>query len=69
MRLVENWKKAWTWISVWTLAVLGSLPMVWGSLPPDIKALVPDGWGVWIFLFIALGGIVGRVVSQTKAPE
>ena len=69
MRLVENWKQAWKWFSMWAFVVIGTIPVVWMNLPADVKALMPDSWNKWVFVSITaaavLGG-VGRVVDQTK---
>ncbi len=65
MRLVENWKSAWRWFSVQALAVTAAMPIVWAGLPADIKAMIPDGWGLWIFVIVGIGGIAGRILSQS----
>ncbi len=64
MQIIENWKSAWRWISVWALFTLSCLPIVWASLPPDLKTEVPDGWAKWIMMLVALGGLAGRFVDQ-----
>lgn len=69
MRLVKNAKKAWKWWSVQALAISGALPVVWVTLPPDLKAGVPDGVIPYIAAGVALAGIFGRVVDQGSADE
>ena len=64
MRLIPDWRRAWRWFSVQTLAILAVLPMVWAQMPPEIKAYVPATWGWAVFMFIALGGIAGRLIDQ-----
>lgn len=59
-------EKPWRLWSVQILAILAALPLVWSELPPDIKAMVPDGWQPWIVAAIAVGGIVARVIPQAK---
>lgn len=66
MRLVPDWHRAWTWFSVQALAVLAALPLVWVSLPSDIKAFIPQKYGLYIAAAIALAGIAGRLVDQKK---
>jgi len=69
MTLIPNWRRAWRWFSVQALAILAVLPMVWLQLPPDIKAYIPPAWGWAVFVTIAFGGIIGRLVDQNpKAP-
>jgi ABC-type uncharacterized transport system permease subunit len=69
MRLVPDWREAWSWFSVQSLAILAALPIVWGMLPADLKAWVPAGWEPYILLAVALGGLAGRLIDQNKAPE
>lgn len=66
MKLVENWRNAWRWFSVQCLAILAVMPFVWGSLPADAKAFLPDSLEIWVFVVLAIAGIAGRLVDQTK---
>ena len=68
MKLIPNWKNAWRWFSVQALIVIGALPLVWATLPADVKAFLPGGWEPWILVLLAVAGIVGRLVDQNKAP-
>jgi hypothetical protein len=67
MQLIENWKQAWKLFSVQALALLAALPVVWMSLPEDIKAMVPADWMKWIMVAIAIGGLFGRMIAQPGA--
>ena len=69
MKLVKNAKKAWKWWSVQALAISGALPVVWVTLPPDLKAGVPDDVVPYIAAVVAGAGIIGRVVDQGGADE
>jgi hypothetical protein len=69
MRLVENWKQAWKMFSVQALALLAALPVVWMTLPEDVKAMVPADWMKWIMVAIAIGGLVGRLIAQPKVEK
>lgn len=68
MTLVPDWRKAWRWFSVQALAAIVMLPVVWASLPADVRAWLPDGWEPWVLMALAFAGIVGRLVDQNKAP-
>lgn len=65
MKLVSNWRKAWKWHSTQLMAALAAAPVVWVSLPADVKSHVPDEWMPWVVGAMALGAIVGRVRDQS----
>lgn len=65
MKPVDNWKQAWRWHSTQALAVLALAPLVWEVLPPELIALIPEGWMPWVLTAVALGGLVGRLRDQS----
>jgi hypothetical protein len=65
-RLVSNWKSAWRWISVQVLLILAALPFVWPQIPPEVQAWIPEAWRPWIVAAIAIGGVAGRLIPQSK---
>lgn len=67
MRLVNDWRKAWKWLSVQSLAVLAVAPVVWSQLPPDVRNMLPEGWEPYVLAALAVGGIVGRLKAQDHA--
>ncbi len=66
MRLVENWRQAARWFSVQAFAAIIALPMIWASMPADVKAYLPDEWKPWIMVALAAAGVIGRLVDQKK---
>jgi len=64
MRLVPDWRSAWRWFSVQSLAIIALIPVVWPALPPEAHEWIPPSWRPWIVFALALGGIVGRLVDQ-----
>jgi hypothetical protein len=64
MRLVDNARSAWRWLSVQALAVLAVLPLAWSSIPPDVQAWLPEEYRPWVLAVLALGGIAGRLIDQ-----
>ena len=66
MKLVDNWKEAPRWLSVRALAVLALVPVAWAPLPPHIINKVPESWWPVIIFLLAVGGIAGRLVDQSK---
>ena len=68
MHIIPDWRRAWRWFSVQALALIVALPVVWAAMPADAKAFLPDGWEPWILMALAIAGLIGRFVDQTKAP-
>lgn len=66
MKLVADWRKAWKWFSMQAFALIVAIPAVWVTLPDDVKAMMPSGWGPWVLTTIALCGMIGRMVDQNK---
>lgn len=67
MKLVDDWKNAWKWVSVHAFLVLAALPLVWLQLPQDVKNMLPEAWRPWVLTAIAIGGILGRIKDQKDA--
>jgi ABC-type uncharacterized transport system permease subunit len=67
MTIIPDWRRAWRWFSVQALVVLAALPLVWSTLPADLRAYLPDGWEPYVLLVVAIGGLAGRFVDQNKA--
>lgn len=69
MKIIANWREAWRWFSVQAMAAIVALPLVWTALPADVKGFLPDGWEPYLLMALALAGLVGRMVDQSKAAE
>ena len=64
MTMVEDWKSAWRWFSVRTLAAIAVLPLVWPMMAAGVRALLPVAYRAWVLAALALGGIAGRLIDQ-----
>lgn len=67
MKLVSDWKDCWRWWSVRFYAALAVVPVVWSSMPDDVKAYIPTEWQPWIVVAMATAGFAGRLVDQGRA--
>ena len=69
-KLIEDWRQAWKFYSVWALAVLVALPDLYNALLAagllDAEALPPVA--SWSIRIVAIAGLVVRFVNQKK-PE
>lgn len=70
MKLIENWRQAWRFYSVWAMAVLAALPDLYNMLLAagllEADAIPP--LAAWSIRIVAIAGIVVRFVKQ-KRPE
>ena len=66
MRLVDDWRKAWKWISIQLSVGLALIAPIWMAMPQDVKGIIPEGWNVWIVSIVALSIAIGRLKDQGK---
>jgi hypothetical protein len=63
MKLVDNWDKAWTWLS---LQIIG-LTLLWESIPEEAKdSVFSDTTQGRITFWLLMAAAAGRMVKQTK---
>lgn len=66
MRLVDNWKEAWRWMSVNCMVIAASIQGAWVYIPEDMRDSIPP----WIVSAITIGllilGIIGRLLKPRK---
>lgn len=64
MKLVEDAKQAWRWMSIQfpalNLAFLGT----WGALPSKFQDAIPTPWVIGISTALIVLGVVGRLIDQ-----
>lgn len=62
--VVENWRDSWKWISQWCFGLIIFFTTV--EIPPEILAILPDQLRSYLIALIALCGVVGRYINQSK---
>lgn len=67
MRLVENWRSAWKWISVHCMAWAIALQGAWEACPDSLKAGLNPKLVTVVTVSLLVLGILGRLVKQEKA--
>lgn len=68
MRLVDNWKQAWKWLSFNCMATAAAIQSAWVCMPDDMRDKAPHhivGVVTVILLFL---GIAGRITQRSKKP-
>ncbi len=59
VKLIDDWKDSWKFLSIQLAAALALLDTAYEYLPA-VQSYLPEGWVKWIALAI----IVGRVIKQ-----
>lgn len=64
MRLIDDWKKAHTFLSVRIQGAVMALAAGWAAMPQEWRDAVPKGVLVACAVAFALATVFGRVVKQ-----
>lgn len=64
MKLVDDWKKAWKWLSVQLPALNLAFLGTWALLPEKFQEALPMPWVIGIAVALIVCGIAGRLVKQ-----
>ena len=66
MKLVNNAKNCWRWLSVQAMVVAGAVQGAWMFIPEDLRVSMPPLVIQVITLSLLVAGVAGRLVDQTK---
>lgn len=66
MKLVDDAKRAWRWLSMQCMGAALALQLTWDSIPPELKASIPPRTLTYITVGLLVLGLGGRLVKQTK---
>lgn len=77
MKLVDDWKDAWRWYSVWAASAVITIGGIGQYLTPEMLAAPVLFWDDWTWqkvlssltAFFGVTGLVGRLISQTPKVE
>lgn len=64
MKLIEEWKQSWRWLSVQFAGLSAVILTAWLALPEDIKAAVPDGVKAGAAYLGIAAAVVLRLIQQ-----
>lgn len=64
MKLVENAKESWRWISMQAMTLAGAIQGAWMMVPDDMKVTVPKNIVHWATIVLLVTGVIGRLVKQ-----
>lgn len=66
MKFVDDFKKAYRWISIQCMAAAVGIQTAWETVPPDLKANFTEQQVRWVTVGLLVFGILGRLVKQRK---
>ena len=62
--LVDEWRTAWRWFSVQSMALSAVLLAAWQALPDELREALPRALPHWLAIALLVLGIAGRLVKQ-----
>lgn len=62
--LIDDWKRAWTYLSVILASALVALDIAYAYLP-EIRDYFPEGW----VRYVAVAVIIGRIIKQGQKSD
>lgn len=65
MKLVDDARSAWRWLSMQIPAANTAFLATWALLPQKFQDALPMPWVIGIAVVLLVLGMVGRVVDQT----
>lgn len=68
MKLVDEWKSCWKWLSVQANTLGIAITSTYGLMYDQLKDTLPPKWMTVAVVAVFLLGIGGRLISQEK-PE
>ena len=64
MTLVDEWKLAWRWFSVQSMAASAVVLGAWDSVPEELRHALPRWLPHSVAIALLVLGIAGRLVKQ-----
>jgi hypothetical protein len=67
MKLVADWKSAWTWFSVQFVAAAGAVQLSLLAFPDEVRAWLPDWLTHLMAMVLLVAAVLGRLIDQKRA--
>jgi hypothetical protein len=67
MKLVADWKSAWTWFSVQFVAAAGAVQLSLLAFPDEVRAWLPDWLTHLMAMILLVAAVLGRLIDQKRA--
>ena len=69
MKLIDEWKVAYKYISVQMPALNVAFLGTWSVLPQKFQDVLPIPWVIGIAVFLLIAGVFGRLIKQETKDE
>lgn len=66
IQLIEDWRKAWRFLSVQAMGLNAAFLASWTVIPDDFKMNLPKWFMPVVVVSLLLTGIIGRIVKQNS---
>ncbi|QQQ00970.1 DUF4175 domain-containing protein [Lysobacter enzymogenes] len=67
MKLIEDWRHAWRFLSVQAMSLALAVQGVWLNIPDDLRVHVPDRVATYVTAGVLVLGLFGRLFQQRGA--
>lgn len=64
MKLVDDAKQCWRWISMWCMTLAGAVQGAWVFIPDDLKSSMPHSVVQVVTVGLLVLGVAGRLIDQ-----
>lgn len=67
MKLVDEWKQCWKWLSVHCMTLGAAIQGAWLYIPEDMKQSMPPQLVTVVTIALLALGVFGRLIKQGKS--
>lgn len=69
IKLVDNWRRAWRWVSVNCMVLAASIQGAWVYIPDDMRDSIPSKLVAGVTISLLVLGVIGRLFKKEKKPD
>lgn len=66
MKLVDDFKQCWRWLSIQAMVLAGAVQGAWTFVPDDMRTSIPPHIVQGVTIALLVLGVAGRLVDQSK---
>ncbi len=64
IRLVDDWKRAWRWVSVNCMVLAAAIQGAWVYVPDDMRESLPHNLVSGLTICVLVLGVIGRICKK-----